>query len=324
MTSSISPHSLKTLMNPQSVAVIGASEDQTKFGGRLYKMLLQHRYAGTVYPINPARETLFGLKTYPSIAATPAAPDMVIMALPQAKVKAEIAACAARGVKLGIIITSKFSDAGPEGAALEREVVAAAAAHGMRLIGPNCLGLISPVNRLVLCSSPALDVEHLIEAPIGFVSQSGALMGTLFDRSHGMGIGFSHCISVGNQADLELADFIEYLIEDDRTEVICSYVEGIKSPQRFVELARRARAAGKPWLMVKAGATADGSRAAYSHTASLAGSFEALKAVCERENVVMLDDPLNMLSLAKAMVRYPKRAVRKVAVITTSGGGGAI
>ena len=311
-------------MNPQSVAVIGASEDQTKFGGRLYKMLLQHRYAGTVYPINPARETLFGLKTYSSIAATPTAPDMVIMALPQAKVKAEIAACAARGVKLGIIITSKFSDAGPEGAALEREVVAAAAEHGMRLIGPNCLGLISPVNRLVLCSSPALDVEHLIEAPIGFVSQSGALMGTLFDRSHGMGIGFSHCISVGNQADLELTDFIEYLIEDDRTEVICSYVEGIKSPQRFVELARRARAAGKPWLMVKAGATADGSRAAYSHTASLAGSFEALKAVCERENVVMLDDPLNMLTLAKAMVRYPKRKIGKVAIITTSGGGGAI
>lgn len=311
-------------MNPQSVAVIGASEDQSKFGGRLYKMLLQHRYAGTVYPINPGRDTLFGLKTYPSIDATPAAPDLVIMALPQAKVKAEIAACAARGAKLGIIITSKFSDAGPEGAALEREVVAAAAAHGMRLIGPNCLGLISPANQLVLCSSPAVNVEQLIEAPIGFISQSGALMGTLFDRSHGMGIGFSHCVSVGNQADLELADFIEFLIEDDKTEVICSYVEGIKSPQRFVALARRARAAGKPWLMVKAGATADGSRAAYSHTASLAGSFEALKAVCERENVVLLDDPLNMLSLAKAMVRYPRRTVRNVAVITTSGGGGAI
>lgn len=324
VSSTTSPHALKTLMNPRSVAVIGASEDQTKFGGRLYKTLLQHQYDGAVYPINPARDTLFGLKTYPSIDATPTPPDMVVMALPRDKVKAEIAACAARGAKAGIIITSKFSDAGPAGLALEREVVAAAAAHGMRLIGPNCLGLISPANRLVLCSSPAVNVERLIEAPIGFISQSGALMGTLFDRSHGLGIGFSHCVSVGNQADLELADFIEFLIEDDKTEVICSYVEGIKSPQRFVELARRARAAGKPWLMVKAGATADGSRAAYSHTASLAGDFEALKAVCERENVVMLDDPLNMLTLAKAMVRYPRRAVRNVAVITTSGGGGAI
>ncbi len=315
---------LKTLLNPRSVAVIGASEDQTKFGGRLYKTLLQHRYQGTVYPINPARDTLFDLKTFPNVAATPEAPDMVIMALPRDKVKAEIVACAERGAKAGIIITSKFSDAGPQGAALEREIVDAARQHGMRLIGPNCLGLISPVNKLVLCSSPALNVPSLIEAPIGFVSQSGALMGTLFDRSYGMGIGFSHCVSVGNQADLELNDFVEFLIEDERTQVICSYVEGIKSPQRFVELARRARAAGKPWLMVKAGATDDGSRAAYSHTASLAGDFAALKAVCERENVVLMDDPLNMLSLARAMVRYPQRRVRDVAVITTSGGGGAI
>lgn len=317
-------HSLKTLLNPRSVAVIGASEDQTKFGGRLYKTLLQHRYGGEVYPINPARDTLFGLKAYADINATPEAPDMVVMALPRDKVKDAISACAARGAKAGIIITSKFSDAGPEGQALEREVVAAAAAYGMRLIGPNCLGLISPANRLVLCSSPALNVERLIEAPIGFVSQSGALMGTLFDRSYGMGIGFSHCVSVGNQADLELNDFIEFLIEDDSTAVICSYVEGIKSPERFVALARRARAAGKPWLMVKAGATADGSRAAYSHTASLAGDFAALKAICERENVVMMDDPLNMLGLARALVRYPRRSVRRVAVVTTSGGGGAI
>lgn len=324
MTSNHSSTPLKTLLNPRSVAVIGASEDQTKFGGRLYKTLLQHKYAGEVYPINPGRDSLFGLKTFPSVSATPKAPDMVIMALPRDKVKGEIAACAARGAKAGIIITSKFSDAGPEGLALEREVVAVAAEHGMRLIGPNCLGLISPANKLVLCSSPALNVPSLIEAPIGFISQSGALMGTLFDRSYGMGIGFSHCVSVGNQADLELCDFVEFLIEDDRTQVICSYVEGIKSPQRFVELARRARAAGKPWLMVKAGATDDGSRAAYSHTASLAGDFAALKAICERENVVMMDDPLDMLSLARAMVRYPKSRVRDVAVITTSGGGGAI
>ena len=306
------------------MAVIGASEDQTKFGGRLYKTLLQHRYDGTVYPINPTRDTLFGLKTFPSVSDLPDAPDMVIMALPRDKVKGEIAACAERGAKAGIIITSKFSDAGPEGQALENEIVAIAAERGMRLIGPNCLGLISPANKLVLCSSPAVNVRQLIEAPIGFVSQSGALMGTLFDRSYGMGIGFSHCVSVGNQADLEANDFVEFLIEDERTQVICSYVEGIKTPERFVQLARRARAAGKPWLMVKAGSTDDGSRAAYSHTASLAGDFAALKAVCEREDVIMLDDPLDMLSLARAMVRYPQRHVRDIGVFTTSGGGGAI
>jgi len=320
----MSSYKLKDLLNPESVAVIGASEDQSKFGGRVFRSLIHHGYAGKIYPINPMRKTLFGLEAYPSVSATPMAPDMVIMAIPQPKVKDEIAACAERGVRTAIIITSKFSDAGIEGLATELELVALASAKGMRLIGPNCLGLISPAFKLALCSTPALDVEHLINAPIGFISQSGALMGTLFDRAHGMGIGFSHCISIGNQADLELADFIDFLIEDSNTAVICSYVEGIKSPARFVQLARRARAAGKPWLMVKAGTTAEGSDAAYSHTASLAGDFAALKAVCTHENVVLMDDPLAMLILASAMVRYPGRPMRSVGIITTSGGGGAI
>ena len=160
-------HDLKTLLAPRSVAVIGASEDQAKFGGRLYRSLLHHGFAGEVYPINPARERLFGIKTCPSISATPTPPDMVIMAIPQHKVRGEIAACAARGARLAIIITSKFSDAGPEGLALENEIVALARAAGMRLMGPNCLGLISPAHKLALCSTPALAVEKLIEAPIG-------------------------------------------------------------------------------------------------------------------------------------------------------------
>lgn len=319
-----SADNLAALLNPRSVAVIGASEDQGKFGGRLYRMLLKHNFDGAVYPINPARETLFGLKTYPSIDATPAAPDMVIMAVPQAKVKEQIAACATRGARAGIIITAKFSDAGAEGAALEREIVEIANASGMRLIGPNCLGLISPANKLVLCSSPALEVESLIESPIGLVSQSGALMATLFDRAYEIGIGFTHCVSVGNQADLELCDFVEFLIADPRTRVICTYIEGIKSPERFVQLARRARAAGKPWLAVKAGKTADGSRAAFSHTASMAGDFASLQAVCRQENVVLLDDPAAMLVLAAAMARYPGRTVDQALIVTTSGGGGAL
>src|SRR5690606_33524587 len=126
----------------------------------------------------------------------------------------------------GIIITAKFSDADAEGAALEREIVDVARAHGMRLIGPNCLGMISAANRVVLCSSPVLERDILPVSPIGLVSQSGALMGTFFDQAWHKGIGFTHGFSVGNQADLELCDFIDYLIDDDRTKVICTYIEG--------------------------------------------------------------------------------------------------
>lgn len=312
------------LLEPRSVAVIGASEDQTKFGGRLYRMLIKHGYAGTIYPVNPVRESLFGIPTCKSVAATPTPPDMVVMAVPRDKVKAEIEAAAARGARGGIIITSKFSDAGEEGARLEAEIVAAARAHGMRLIGPNCLGVISPANRLVLCSSPALDVDTLPVGAIGFVSQSGALMATIFDRALEMGVGFSHCVSVGNQADLELCDFVEYLIEDERTRVICTYIEGLKDSARFAALARRAREAGKPWLAVKAGRTEAGSRAAFSHTASIAGSHEVLASVCRDENVTLLDDTGAMITLAAVLARHPQAKVERLAILTTSGGGGAL
>jgi len=312
------------LLRPRSVAVIGASEDQTKFGGRLYRLLLKHGFEGAVYPINPNRAELFGIKTYPDLRSTPAPADMVVMAVPRKLVAPVIADAAAMGVKGGIIITSKFSDEGPEGAALEAQIVATARAGGMRLIGPNCLGMISPANKVVLCSSPALDAEVLPVGPIGFASQSGAMMATVFDRARARGVGFSHCVSVGNQADLELCDFVEYFLDDERTRVICTYVEGLKDPARFVALARRARAIGKPWLMVKAGRTESGARAAFSHTASLAGSFAALEAVCRDVGVVLLDDFDAMTLLAASLARYPGRVVQGATLITTSGGGGAI
>ncbi|TSH95122.1 CoA-binding protein [Verticiella sediminum] len=311
-------------MNPRSVAVIGASEDQTKFGGRLYRMLLHHGYEGTVYPINPGRDTLFGLKTHASLQALPAAPDMVVLALPRDKVKDQIAAAAERGAKGGIIITAKFSDAGPEGAAIEREIVEIARAKGMRLIGPNCLGLISAANRVVLCSSPVLERKPLPLSPIGLVSQSGALMATLFDRAWDRGIGFTHGVSVGNQADIELCDVVDYLIADPRTRVICTYIEGIKDAERFVRTARKARAAGKPWLAVKAGRTEAGSKAAFSHTASIAGSHDVLAAVCRDEGVTLLDDPNAMILLAAELARVGERPVRRIGIFTTSGGGGAL
>ncbi len=316
--------SIATLLRPTSVAVIGASEDQTKFGGRLYRLLIKHRFAGAIYPINPNRSELFGLKTYKDLRSTPKPADLVVMAVPRHLVRGVIAEAADIGVRGAIIITSKFSDEGPEGAAMEADLVSIARAANMRLIGPNCLGLISPANQLVLCSSPALDTDVLPVGSIGFASQSGAMMATVFDRARGRGVGFSHCVSVGNQADLELCDFVEYFLDDDRTKVICTYVEGLKDPARFVALAKRARALGKPWLMVKAGRTDSGARAAFSHTASLAGTFAGLQAMCRDLGVIILDDFDAMILLAASLARFPGRAVTSATILTTSGGGGAI
>ena len=312
------------MLQPGSIAVIGASDDLSKFGGRLFHLLVRHGFDGAIYPINRRRESLSGLRCYRQIRATPTPPDLAVVAVPRDHVKAAVRECAQAGTKAAIIVTAKFSDAGPEGARLEAEIVATARRHGMRLLGPNCLGLISPANHLVLCASPALYVDRLARGRIGMVSQSGALMTTLFDRAQTRGVGFSHCFSIGNQADLELCDFLDFLVDDAATDVICAYIEGVKDGGRFVEAARRAQAAGKPLLAVKAGRSDCGAAAAFSHTASLAGSYAAFAAACGDAGVVLMDNPDAMVMLAAALTRFAQPARIETGLLTTSGGAGAL
>jgi len=315
---------LGQLLRPGSIAVVGASEDQTKFGGRLLRMLLRHDFPGEVFPVNPSRDTLFGLKSYPGLESLPRVPDMVVLTIPQPAIKAQIEVAARMGVGCGVIITSGFSDADEAGRKLENEIVAIARAGGMRLVGPNCLGIISAANKLVLCSSPVLEIESLPQQAIGLVSQSGALMTCFFDRAWSQGIGFSHGFSVGNQADLDLCDFVEFLVDDLDTKVICTYIEGVKHPARLIEVARRARLAGKPWLAVKAGRTDAGGRATFSHTASIAGDYATFAAVCRDAGITLMDDIGAMTTLAALMVRYGDRRIERLALLTPSGGGGAL
>lgn len=315
---------LARLLAPASVAVIGASEDQTKFGGRVFKFLLQHGYNGTIYPITKSKETLFGIKAYPSISKTPTPPDLVVMAVPRDSVKAAIGECAAVGTQLAIVITANFSDAGEEGAVLEGQIVEVARSGKMRLIGPNCLGLISPANNLVLCASPTLAVDCLPRGRIGLVSESGALMAAAFDKAMTRGIGFSHCFSIGNQADLDLCDFVDFLISDPNTDVICSYIESVKRPERLLEVSRRARLAGIPWLALKAGRTEFGAAAAFSHTASLAGSYQAFEAACKAGGIVTMEDVDAMILLATGLSRHPNAMLERVGIVATSGGSGII
>ncbi len=317
-------YTVDDILSPRSVAVVGASEDLTKFGGRILKSLVQHGFGGAIFPINRARQSLLGIQCYSSIAAVPAPPDVAVVAVPPDAVIDTIAALAAVHTGAVIVITAGFSDAGPAGARRESQMLAAARTAGMRIIGPNCLGLISPANNLVLCASPALFVPQLPQGALGLVSQSGAVMATIFDRAMARGVGFSHCFSIGNQADMELCDFVDFLIADPRTRVICTYLEGVKHPDRFLQTAQSAYRAGKPWLIVKAGRTASGAAAAFSHTASLAGSYEAFAAACRECGVLIMDDPDAMILLAAALSHDPRRSLGAVSVVTTSGGSGAL
>ena len=267
MTPASAPRlTLRELLHPRSVAVLGASEDKAKFGGRILHYLMRHGYAGRILPINPSREVIAGLRCYPSIAAAPGPVDIAILAVPPAAIAASIAGCAQAGVGGCVVITTGFAEAGEEGEVLQAEIVAIARRAGMRLFGPNCMGLMNLHHDFCLTSSLVLDVERLAKGAIGLVSQSGALMVSMFNRAHDAGIGFSTCVSLGNQSDVTIEDVFEYFIDDPATRVITMYIEGLKTPRRFLALARRAREAGKPVLAVKTGRTEAGvARGAVAH-----------------------------------------------------------
>jgi acetyl-CoA synthetase (ADP-forming) len=318
-------NTVERVIAPTSIAVIGASEDYGKFGGRILHHLLDHGYAGRIFPINPKRDTLLGLQCCKSIADVPEPPDLALIAVPAAQLEETIAECGMAGVRACVVVTAKLGEFSAEGAALESRIVAIARDHGMRLVGPNCMGMIVPTADMALSSTPTLRyAKSLPKGGVAFVSQSGAMMGTLFLQAYDHGVGLSGMVTVGNQADLELCDFFESFITDPATRVICLYIEGLMSPARFRALCLRARAAGKPVLAVKAGRTEAGSQLAKSHTASLAGSFSAFETLCREAGVLLMDDPDAMILTAGVLARNPRARSAAAGIVCASGGGAAL
>ncbi len=312
------------ILHPRSLAVFGASDSKAKFGGRIIHHLVRHGFAGDIYPINLHREEIVGRKAYPSISKVPQAPDVAILAVPVSTLVQNLNEAADAGVGCCVIISTGFAEAGEEGGDRQSELVEIATRTGMRIVGPNCMGIIVPHHHMTLCSSVVLETDKLRDGSIGMISQSGALMVSIFDRANDDGIGFRHCVSLGNQSDLETCDFIEYMAGDPETTAICTYVEGLLDGQRFRKAAAACRAAGKPLFMVKTGRTEAGVKSARSHTASLAGSFDAFAAICREEGVVLAQDPDDMVRAAHLLSRHPKARSGGVAILSTSGGGAGI
>ena len=311
---------LQHVLNPRSVAVVGASESLQKFGGRVMNFVAKHGFAGAVWPINPGAATILGRRAYPRIGDAPGPIDVALLAVPAAHMAAAIDDCGRAGVRACIVLTADFAEAGPEGGARQEELVRIARSHGMRLIGPNCLGFINPGLRLALTSSVALAVEPMPAGSIGLVSQSGSLMAALISHAQDLGTGFTVAASVGNQADIEICDFIEYFLDDPATRAICAYVEGLQDGRRFLALAARCREARKPLLVVKAGRSAAGAHITRSHTASLAGSDAAWTAACRAHAVILLDDPDALIQCADFLIRFDTPRGEGIAAMSPSGG----
>jgi acyl-CoA synthetase (NDP forming) len=292
--------------------------------GRPLANLQQVGYAGAIYPINPQREEIAGLRAYPSLDALPETPDLALIVLPQTAVLAAVEGCAEAGVRAAIVISAGFAEAGPEGVRAQQRMGEVARASGMIVCGPNSLGLLNYVDRVPLSFTTAGDMLRGPAGRIGFVSQSGGLMTTIANRAWDAGIGVSRAVATGNEADLTVAEVLEYLANDPATDACVLLLEAVRDGPRFLAACDRLLERGKPLVAYKIGRSAAGAAAAATHTGALAGSYAALQAVFRQRGVIEAQDPEDLFDLAAAAAagRFPTGP--GVAITTSSGGAGAI
>ena len=304
----------QALFEPQSVAVVGVPRG-LKTGQIFLQALLDPGFRGRIYPINPNAEEIAGLRCYPSISALPETPDLAILVVPTEAAVSVVGECAERGVKAAVVFTAGFSELGTdEGRRREAELLAAAHSGGLRILGPNCMGLYVP--KIGLAMFPAMPTDV---GPVSFISQSGSLCTFVAGLGYGRGLGFSKVMSIGNQADLEASDFFEYLADDPETEIIGAYIEGAKDGHRLRRaLAHAAQA--KRLVIWKAGRTDSGARAANSHTGSLSGESQVWSALLKQVGAVPVHNIDELLDVLVALRYIPADAGPRLALVTGPGG----
>ena len=313
--------SLRPMLEPRAVAVVGASRDPASIGRRVLDALVAAGFSGPIYPVNPAAAEIAGLRAYASARDVPAGVDLAVIAVPRDRVPAVVDDCAAAGVKSLVVITAGYAEAGAEGRALQQELVERVRRYGMRMVGPNCMGLLNatPAMRLNASFSPIFPPA----GHVGLSSQSGALGLAILALAINRGVGLSTFVSVGNKADVSSNDLLEYWEEDETTRVILLYLESFGNPRRFARLARRISRT-KPIVAVKAGRTRGGSRAAGSHTAALAANDVAVEALFHQSGVIRADTIDEMFDIAACLDAQPLPAGRRVAIVTNAGGPGIL
>ncbi len=315
-------NAVRSILQPRSVAVVGASRDRDSIGGRLLHNLLAQPFAGVVYAVNPNTEAVQGIPSYPSIADVPGEVDVAFICVPAAGVIDVARTCGAKGVRGLVVISSGFGETGLDGLALQRELVGVCRVSGMRLVGPNCMGVVN--------TDPAIRLNGTFSTAwppagrVGFLSQSGALGIAVMSQAAELGLGLSTFVSVGNKGDVSGNDLLSYWDEDPNTDVLLLYLESFGDPRRFGRLARRV-GARKPIVAVKAGRSPAGRRAASSHTGALLAASDATVDALFRQNGVIRTDTLEeMLDVATLLAGQPLPAGNRVAILTNAGGLGIL
>jgi acetyltransferase len=308
-------HPLDAIFAPRSIAVIGASEDPGSVGRTLMANLLQGAMADRVYPVNPRHSRVLETKAYPRIADVPHPIDLAVIATPAPTVPQIVGECAEAGVGGAIIISAGFRECGPQGAELEKQILAQARRTRMRLIGPNCLGVMNPLSGLNATFAAAMARE----GNVAFLSQSGALCTAILDWSLHELVGFSAFVSTGSMLDIGWGDLIDYFASDPRTHSILIYMESVGDARAFLSAAREA-ALSKPIIVLKAGRTEAAAKAAVSHTGALTGSDEVFDAACRRIGVLRVNRIADLFSMAETLARQPRPKGPKLTIVTNAGG----
>jgi len=306
------------LLAPTSLAIIGASRQPGSIGAAVVHNLVTYGYRGPLYPVNPAASEIEGIRSFPSVLAIPADVEMAVITVPAALVSTVARECAEKGVRGLVVISAGFGEAGPEGVALQQELVEICRQSGMRLVGPNCMGVINTAPDVSLDATFAPD--RPTTGRIGFLSQSGGLGLAVMARTQALGSGLSSFVSVGNKADLSGNDFIQYWESDRQTDVIMLYLESFGNPRKFARVARRV-SRSKPILAVKGGRTQAGNRATSSHTGALLSASDiTVDALFQQAGVIRTDTLAELFDAALLVGSQPLPAGNHVAILTNAGG----
>lgn len=319
-------HRLEPLLNPRSIAIIGASDNPDRIGGMPIDLLTRFGYAGNIYPVNPKYDAVFGLPCLSCIEDVPENIDLAVLAIGAADVTAMLARCHARGIRAAIVYAAGFAEAGEAGAALQATMEAFVHESGMMVAGPNCMGFANLNSHVytafasVFRTAPAQNER----GRVSLLTQSGNVCAAVFAIARELGVPFSHFINTGNEACVDFSAYLEYLAQDKDTEVVVGYIEELRNGQRFIEAASACAEADKPLILYKAGETDKGREAVRSHTSALAGDQEIYRAAFAQLNVIECQDFAQMAQMAE-LARYRDRAAgRRVAIVSISGAVGAI
>lgn len=321
--------SLEALFRPRSVAVIGASkgvaaDGSPKLGTAAIRYLLDHGFEGEVYAVNPREPEILGLRCHASVKDVPGPVDLAILVLPAEACVAAMRECGEKGVRAAIVMSSGFAEAGDH--ALQAELTSAARAAGIRFVGPNSAGFVNLPAKLVASISMVCAMRPFRAGGVAFITQSGAMGGSMLGRGMEEGVGFSHWVTTGNEADLDAADYLEHLADDPHARVFALFLEGVRDAAKFRRACEKAARARKPVIVYKSGTSEVGARTSASHTGALAGSHAVFKAFCRQHGLILVEDVADLLPLARTFAWVAERldlaSVRgnRIGIVSASGG----